>query len=142
AVIMGGGPGGPGGPFGGPPGMRRGGMNLQGPEGGRNGIAARVGVEFNYVHGALELEGNTISNVAVRYKGNGTFLGSRNSDKKSMKVDLNKFVKGQKLAEITTLNLHNGVTDASYMNEALAYKLYRDAGVPAPRTAYTRGNAS
>lgn len=29
-------------------------------------------------------------------------------------------------------------TDASLMNEVLAYRLYRDAGVPAPRTAYTR----
>jgi spore coat protein CotH len=144
ATIMGGGPGGPGGPpgFGGPPGMRRGGMNLQGPEGGRNGIAARMGVEFNYVHGALDFDGNTISNVAVRYKGNGTFLGSRNSDKKSFKVNLNKYVKGQKLAGVTTLNLHNGVTDASFMNEALAYKLYRDAGVPAPHTAYARVNVT
>jgi spore coat protein H len=149
AVIMSGfgGPGGPGGGpgFGGPPGMRGGrggGFNLQGPEGGRNGIAARMGVEFNYVHGALSFENTTISNVAVRYKGNGTYLGSRNSDKKSFKIDLNKFVKGQKLAGITSLNLHNGVTDASFMNEALSYKLYRDAGVPAPHTAYARVNVS
>jgi spore coat protein H len=138
----------PGGaPFG-PPGMRGpgpggpGGFNLQGPEGGRNGIAARMGVEFTYVRGAIQFENTTFSNVAVRYKGNGTFLGSRNSDKKSLKVDLNKFVKGQKLAEVATLNLHNAVTDASYMNEAVAYKLYRDAGVPAPRTAYARLNIS
>ncbi|HUS34228.1 MAG TPA: CotH kinase family protein [Verrucomicrobiae bacterium] len=137
-------PGGPGG-FG-PPGMRggggRGGFNLQGPEGGRNGIAARMGVEFTYVRGVMQFENTTLSNVAVRYKGNGTFLGSRNSDKKSIKIDLNKFVKGQKLGEVTSLNLHNGVTDSSYMNEALAYKLYRDARVPSPRTAYARVNIS
>jgi hypothetical protein len=120
----------------------RGGFNLQGPEGGRNGIAARMGVEFTYVRGAMQFEDTTLSNVAVRYKGNGTFLGSRNSDKKSLKIDLNKFVKGQKLGEVTSINLHNGVTDSSYMNEALAYKLYRDAGVPAPRTAYARVNVS
>lgn len=133
-------------PFG-PPGMRgggggRGGFNLQGPEGGRNGIAARMGFEFTYVRGAIQFENTTFSNVAIRYKGNGTFLGSRNSDKKSLKIDLNKFVKGQKLAEVTTLNLHNGVTDASFMNESLAFKLYRDAGVPAPRAAYARVNIS
>jgi spore coat protein CotH len=126
----------------GPPGGRGGGMNLQGPEGGRNGIAARMGWEFTYVRGAIQFEGATFSNVAVRYKGNGTFLGSRNAEKKSLKVDLNKFVKGQKLADVATINLHNAITDASYMNEALAYKLHRDARVPAPRTAYARVNIS
>jgi spore coat protein H len=136
-IMGGGGPGGPG-PFG-PPGGRGGmGMGLQGPEGGRNGIAARMGVEFNYVHGNIDFNGASFSNVAVRYKGNGTYLQARNTDKKSLKIDLNKFVKGQKMAEIKTLNLHNQVTDASYMNEALSFKLYRDAGVPAPGTAYAR----
>ncbi len=136
-TIMGGGGPGPFGPPGG--GMRGGmGMGLQGPEGGRNGIAARMGVEFNYVHGNIDFNGASFSNVAVRYKGNGTYLQARNTDKKSLKVDLNKFVKGQKMAGIKTLNLHNQVTDASYMNEALSFKLYRDAGVPAPRTAYAR----
>ncbi|RYD72737.1 MAG: hypothetical protein EOP84_22665, partial [Verrucomicrobiaceae bacterium] len=50
----------------------------------------------------------------------------------------NKYVKGQKLAGLTTLNLHSNTTDPALMNEVLAYRLYRDAGVPAPRTAYTR----
>ncbi|HEY6228568.1 MAG TPA: CotH kinase family protein [Verrucomicrobiae bacterium] len=143
SIMRGPGPGGPGGPgpgFG-PPGGRPGmGMGLQGPEGGRNGIAARMGVEFNYVHGALDFNGASFSNVAVRYKGNGTYLQARNTDKKSLKIDLNKYIKGQKLAGLTTLNLHNEVTDASYMNEALSFKLYRDAGAPAPRTAYARVN--
>src|SRR5213079_713754 len=63
---------------------------------------------------------------------------SRGSLKRSLKVDLNKYVKGQKLAGLTTLNLHNNVTDASWMNEVLSHRLYRDAGVPAPRSAYAR----
>src|SRR5688572_19305626 len=100
------GPGGPGPGAFGPRGGRGGGFNLQGPEGGRNGIAARMGVEFTYVRGAIDFENASFSNVAVRYKGNGTFLGSRNSDKKSIKIDFNKFVKGQKLAGLATLNLH------------------------------------
>jgi spore coat protein CotH len=36
------------------------------------------------------------------------------------------------------LTLQNNVTDGSLMNEVLAYRLYRDAGVPAPRTAYAK----
>jgi hypothetical protein len=118
---------------GGPPGFF-----LQGPEGQRNGLASILGIDFNYVHGDLEFEGRTFSDVAVRFKGNGTFLESRNSLKRSFKIDLNKYVKGQKLAGVTTLNLHNNVTDAGMMNEVLSFGLYRDADVPAPRTAYAR----
>jgi spore coat protein H len=76
--------------------------------------------------------------VAVRYKGNGTYLQSRGSLKRSLKIDLNKFVEGQKLGGVSTLNLHNNVTDSSWMNEVLSHRLFRDAGVPAPRTAYAR----
>ena len=47
-------------------------------------------------------------------------------------------VKGQKLAGETRLNFHNCVTDASWMNEVLSHRLYRDAGVPAAGTAYAR----
>jgi spore coat protein CotH len=90
------------------------------------------------VHADLDFEGQLLRDVAVRYKGNGTFMESRNSLKRSLKIDLNKYVKGQKIAGVTKLNLHNNVTDASWMNEVLSHRLFRDAGVPAPRTAYAR----
>ena len=56
--------------------------------------------------------------------------------KQPFKVDLNKFAKGQKLGEVNELNFHNVIDDRSYMSDALAYEFFRDAGVPAPRTAY------
>lgn len=112
---------------------------LLAPEGKRNGIsAALLGVEFDYVHADLEFEGHLLRDVGVRYKGNGTFMESRDSLKRSFKIDLNQYAKGQSLGRITTLTLQNNVTDASMMNEVLAYRLYRDAGVPAPRTAYAK----
>lgn len=123
-----------GGPRGGP---RRGSF-LQGPEGGRNGIAAAFGAVFNYVHADLEFGTYVITNVGVRYKGNGTFLSSREGLKRSLKIDLNQFVKGQKLAGMSQLNLHNSVRDPSGMNEAIAYRLFREGGMPAPRTAFAR----
>ena len=128
-----GGRGGPGGPAGRGPGM-----NLQGQEGKRNGLASAAGIEFKYVHADMEFEGRLFKNVAVRYKGNGTWMQSRGSLKRSLKVDLSEFVKGQKLAGVSKLNFHNNVTDASWMNEVLSHRLFRDAGVPAPRTAYAR----
>lgn len=114
------------------------GMMLQGAEGKRNGIASAFGIQYEYVHADLEFEGQPLRDVAVRYKGNGTFLESRDSLKRSLKIQLNKYVKAQGLGEVRMLTLQNNVTDASVMNEVLAYRLYRDAGVPAPRTAYAR----
>jgi hypothetical protein len=113
-------------------------FSLQGAKGKRNGLAAIMGIEFAQVHADLEFEGRTFADVAVRYKGNGTFIESRTSVKRPLKIDLNKFVKGQKLAGVSTLNLHNNVADAGMMNEALSYSLYREAGVPASQTAYAR----
>lgn len=121
--------GGPGGGFG---------PRLLAAEGQRNGLSGAAGMTFEYVHADLEFAGARLTNVAVRFKGNGTFMGARMSDKKSLKVDLNEFVKGQKLAGLGKLNLHNNTTDASWMNEPLSYALYRAAGVPAPRTSYAR----
>lgn len=111
---------------------------LQGPEGGRNGIAAAFGFVFKYVHADLEFGSHVFRNVAVRYKGNGTFLSSRTGPKRSLKIDLNQFVKEQKLGGMSQLNLHNSVRDSSGMNEAMAYQLFRDGGLPAPRTAFAR----
>ena len=107
-------------------------------DGKRNGIAVALGIEYEHVHADLEFEGRLLQDVAVRYKGNGTFMESRDSLKRPLKVDLNKYAKGQSLGDVTTLTLQNNVTDASMMNEVLAYRLYRDAGVPAPRTAYAK----
>lgn len=115
----------------------RGGRFL-GPPGGRNGVAARQGIEFDYVRASLQIDDWTFRDVAVRYKGNGSYLRAvrAGTDKISLKVDLNKYVKGQKLAGVTTLNFQNNITDVGWMNEVLAYRLYRDAGALAPRTAY------
>jgi hypothetical protein len=121
-----------------PRGGRGGGFNLQGGEGKRNGLASSMGVEFEQVHAAIEIGDTRFADVAVRYKGNGTWMQSRGSPKRSLKVDLNQFVKGQKLAGVSTLNFHNCVTDASWMNEVLSHRLYRDAGLPASRTAYAQ----
>jgi spore coat protein CotH len=39
---------------------------------------------------------------------------------------------------MSQLNFHNSVRDPSGMNEAIAYRLFREGGVPAPRTAYAK----
>jgi hypothetical protein len=117
-----------------------GGGRFLGPPGGRNGVAARQGVEFDYVHASLQIGDWTFADVAARFKGNGSYLRATRGggDKISIKVDLNKYVKGQKLAGLTTINFQNNITDVGWMNEVLAYRLYRDAGALAPRTTYAQ----
>jgi spore coat protein H len=119
--------------------LAAGGIPLIGAEGKRNGISSTMlGIDFEFVHADLDFEGQVLKDVAVRYKGNGTFFELGNNPKRSFKISLDKHTKGQTLAGVTTLNLQNNITDASWMNEALAYRLFRDAGVPTPRTAYAR----
>jgi hypothetical protein len=117
-----------------------GGGRFLGPPGGRNGVAGRQGIEYTYVHATLQIDDWTFRDVAVRFKGNGSYLRATRSggDKISLKVDLNKYVKGQRLAGITTINFQNNITDVGWMNEVLAYRLYRDAGALAPRTTYAQ----
>ena len=136
AAAMGGGPGGGpggGGPGGGPGG---GGAFLARVEGARNGVAGMAGIVFNWVSADMEFDGIPLNNIDVRYKGNGTYMQSQNDLKRSMKIDLNDQIKGRTLGGATKLNLHSCVTDASYMNEILSHRLFRDAGVPAPRYSF------
>src|SRR4051794_522784 len=111
---------------------------LQGPEGKRNGYAASRGVQFTYVHGTVTVDGHTLTNVGLRYKGNGTYFEGVAKGKISLKLDFAEYAKGQTLGTLKKLNLHSNITDASSMNEVLAFQLFREAGVPAPRTAYAR----
>ena len=124
------GPGGPGGGPGGPP--------LQGANDRRNGMAAAMGIQYPQVHADLDFEGWRFQDVSVRYKGNNTYMTSRNQLKRPLKMVLNRGFKGRRLGGVTTLNLHNNVNDPSGMNEPLSYRLFRDAGVPGGRTGYAQ----
>ena len=113
-------------------------LPLRGAEGKRNGLASVFGIEFKQVHARLAFEGRDFADVGVRFKGNGTYVGARGSPKRSFKLDLNDYAAGTRLAGESKFNLHNRAGDAGFMTEAVAYALYRDAGVPAPRTAFAR----
>jgi hypothetical protein len=85
-----------------------------GPDGPAPGVPPPPGgpgrgmfeIDFPYSHADLEFDGVVMKDVAVRYKGNSTFVRSRNLLKRSMKIDLNKYQKGRSFAGVTRLNLH------------------------------------
>lgn len=109
---------------------------LRNPEAQRSGLAGVLGFDFDWAHADVEFGGMRFTNAAARIKGNGTFLGSLHGGKRSWKIDLNKFTKGRRLGGADELTLNNMVNDYSSMSDALAYEFFREAGVPASRTAY------
>jgi DNA-directed RNA polymerase specialized sigma24 family protein len=109
---------------------------LRNPLARRSGLAGAVGFEYNWTQGDLQFADREFSTVAVRFRGNGTYLESLSGPKQSYKVDLNKYTAHQGLAGIHTLNFVNSIPDNSYVKDALAEKLFRELGAVAPRTAY------
>jgi hypothetical protein len=109
---------------------------LRHPEATRSGLAGVLGWDFDWTHADFEFGGVAYTNVAARFKGNGTYLSSLHGNKRPFKVDLNDFVKGRKLASRDEMNFHNMTDDRSCLSDTLAYEFLREAGVPAPRTAY------
>ena len=113
-------------------------FNLKGAKGERNGIASVLGLEYPESTTDLEINDIPFVSTSIRYKGNGTFMNAMDTQKFPFKIDLNDGHPDRELAGAVKLNLHNCITDPTYMNEVLAHQLFRDAGVPAPRTSYAR----
>jgi len=111
---------------------------LSGAKGERNGIASVLGIEYPSTLTNLEFGEQHFDSATIRHKGNGTYLNAMGTNKLPFKIDLNDGYPGRKLGGVVKINLHNNITDPSYMNDVIAHQLFRDAGVPAPRTTYAR----
>lgn len=90
------------------------------------------------VTATLEFGDRKWGTVTVRYKGNSSFRSAPSELKRSLKLEFDKPDKSRTFFGLTTLNLNNNAMDASQMREALAYDVFRRAGVTAPRTAFVR----
>jgi len=71
-------------------------------------------------------------------QGNSTYTMSAQGLKRPLKLDINHFIEGQKLHGLNGLSLGNGVADVTRIREALAFSIFRAAGVPASRTAFAK----
>ena len=107
-----------------------------------------------YVPAQLSVDGAVVGPVGLRYKGSvGAFIGcvststeadpfnlsgSKTCPKLSYKVSLNEIEPEQTLFGMRKLLLHALHTDPSMLREHLGYRVFREAGVPASRTAYVR----
>lgn len=106
-----------------------------------------------YVEGILIFEGDTISPVGVRYKGSiGAWVGclsdadvfnpsgTKTCTKLSMKIKINWEGRGEKFFKLKKLQFHSMNSDPSQMHERLGYWLFREMGVPAPRSVHAKLN--
>ena len=76
----------------------------------------------------------TFNDVGVRLKGNSSYNHPNN--KKSFKIDFNKYVDGQNYDGLKKLNLSNCFKDPTLMREKVFFDICRDAGVAAPRANF------
>jgi spore coat protein H len=105
---------------------------------GRPGMAAFMNLDFQEGEAKLEFEGREWGTVSVRFKGNSSFRAARDSLKRSLKLDFNDTDESRSFFGMTKLNLNNGAMDPSVLREALGYDVFRQADVPASRTAFAR----
>jgi len=84
-----------------------------------------------YVEGSLRYGDEAVSRIGVRIKGE----GSRRTleQKAAFKLKFDEFVDKQSFRGLRRLTLNNMVEDPSFMAERLAYLVFREAGLPAPR---------
>ncbi len=104
-----------------------------------------------YVEGSLTYKGETVSPVKIRYKGSvGAWVGGvsgedwsnpsgrKTATKLSIKINFNWNSNGKKFYGLNKLQLHSQNNDPSQMRDRLGYWLYRQMGVPAPRSIHAR----
>jgi hypothetical protein len=97
-----------------------------------------VAREYPWSTATFECAGQVLTNVAVRFKGNSSFNMSRNGLKQPFKLDFDRGAKGRTFLGHEELLLNNNLNDGAQFREALAYDVFRRAGLPAPRTAFAR----
>ena len=95
------------------------------------------GFEFAYVKAGVECDGAKLADAGLKLRGNSSYnWGVSAGHKRPLKIAFNRFVAGQKLHGIASFHLNNNAYDPSFLREALGYELFRQLGVPAPRTTF------
>jgi len=85
----------------------------------------------------MRLDGAYVVNCGFRERGNSSRNINENEPKKPLKIAMDAFVE-QSYNGVKKFNLQNFTHDPSLMHDALAYSIFRELGIPAPRTAYAQ----
>jgi len=89
----------------------------------------------------LEMDGIVYDSVAIRYKGNISFMIPEHdgNPKYPLNIDMNEHIKGQNLLGYNKLKLGNLMTDPTAVRAAVAYEIYRKYTV-APKSNMMKVN--
>lgn len=92
---------------------------------------------------SIQIDGVDFEDVAFRTKGNSSLKSVAEgpgsgpaSTRYSFSVDFGKYIDGQTYFGLDTLNLNNIFGDASYLNDHVAYYLFKKMGVATPLDSY------
>jgi spore coat protein CotH len=85
---------------------------------------------YSYFPADISIDGESLENIGIRKKG---FIGSQSTEKPSLKINLDEYVPGVELFGTDNVTLNNQVQDPSQIRQCIAYALFADAGIPAPR---------
>jgi spore coat protein H len=137
-IALGGAPGGGGGPGGGGAG---GGGNVGGP--GRDDVELLPRNPI-YVPAEVTFDGETFRHVGFRLKGNSSLVNTWRSGSEKLPFRLNidgleaRFpeIRDQTFFGFPNLSFSNNSLDSSYLRAKVVTDLFREAGLPAPRTAF------
>ncbi len=88
-----------------------------------------------YLPAEFDWQAMHFDSIGVRFKGFSSYYVN-NSQKKSLKLDIDRFVGGQEIHGLDKLNLNCGFKDPSFVREAVCYEVCKAAGLPTVRTGF------
>ncbi len=92
-----------------------------------------------YISCNLTINGQAVSTVGIRPKGNSSLktVASSDSDRYSFKFEFDHYIEGQTFMGLDKMVINNVQSDATYMKDYLSYDLMTYIGVKTPLFAYT-----
>lgn len=87
----------------------------------------------------VTIDGDTISNVGIRPKGNSSLSSvvSSDSERYSFKIEFDHYNDGSTYYGLDKLNLNNIISDNTYMKEYLVYNMMQSMGVVSPLCSFS-----
>ncbi|MDP1563657.1 MAG: CotH kinase family protein, partial [Pirellulaceae bacterium] len=90
---------------------------------------------YTYFQGTIWINGQETKNVGIRKKG---FFGSNDATRPSLKVKFDEYEQQAPIPGVDLLTLNNNKQDQALVSQLLAYQVFRNAGIRAPRSNFAR----